>query len=373
MVCSFFTLIFFLFSFKTKGNLTKHEKSKSHYKKCLSTDGTFSSQGYDPNNSNQSDANNTEDNDSEDDCMDSDSADDNEMATSVDTESESVEKEIAQSLLDLSRATGSVIKDSPKSRKSNILIRHHNSSSSDSTADLPSSHSCSLLETPIDLTVKRKEDNLNERSPSKLKNVQVKSIGIVSEAQMWDPDSPAAGKACLNLTTVRNIAVESNVSLSASPELIDIKPEISTLHINPGPVHEKNATAIELKGNERSEISSISNSSQGAISAISPVASSSSKGAEKAPKLHQPWLPSQENSALPNDKHKTREPECSESRKEVSSEPVATISHSESPQAITVMEPRMDVDMANSKVMASVTIRPQAEFRPPSGAQALVK
>ncbi|ODN01093.1 Transcription factor HIVEP2 [Orchesella cincta] len=416
------------FSFKTKGNLTKHQKSKSHHKKCAGL-------GIHPESSTSlamtgpafsiSDTNTTDDNDTDDDDFDDNGDPDAETDSQDECEgdsmdgndngSESFEKEIAQSLLDLSKATirlpsaGSASSDyesggdrmkqkRPGFHFSSVIEESNSSIGSFTTGET------TVPETPIDLSVKPTKAPAptstgyeNESKRIKLeKNGLIKSVGVVREAEAWEPTED---EGCLNLKKVLNTESDSN---SEAPEIRipEVKTEVldyATERPYFGPRQRTESETSSCSGTNSIPAMGAATTTSAEpsvvrkrLSATSPPPSQhQSGGSSSSVKLHQPWLSPSE----PKDSNKKETDEVAAAPVEV--KPVNIISpdipkYNKAPSEESELPPRdvppntaqppaiesglSSVSSPNSKLFSGLSaIKPQAEFRQPSGPQALVK
>ncbi|CAL8143862.1 unnamed protein product [Orchesella dallaii] len=404
------------FSFKTKGNLTKHQKSKSHHKKCAglgihpesSTSLAMSGPAY-----SISDTNTTDDNDSDDDFDDNgdpdaetDSQDECEgdSIDGNDNGSESFEKEIAQSLLDLSKATirlpsaGSASSDyesggdrmkhkRPGFHYSSVIEESNSSIGSFTTGETI------VPETPIDLSVKPTKASSssvvyeNESKRIKLeKNGLIKSIGVVREAEAWEP-AEDEGSGCLNLKKVLNAESDSN---SEAPELRipEVKTEVVDYPIerpNFGPRQRTESETSSCSGTNSIPTMGAPVAAETVLSkgtpSTSPPPSQHQPGGSSSVKLHQPWLSPSETKEK---KEPGELPPVEVSPLNISPD-IPKCKAAEDvelpPRDVpsTALPPAIEsglsgVSSPNSKLFSGLSaIKPQAEFRQPSGPQALVK
>jgi hypothetical protein len=366
-----------------------------------------SSQSLAATGPNISDTNSDNDSDDDDDdCgdmdMDSDSQceDDADGASSVgnDNDSESVEKEIALSLLDLSSVSRLVSSASSSTTDTDWPLKDQQQKA------LPFSVNAMLeeqklpavdaSEAPIDLSLKSKPStsSSSSREPEakrfKLeKNGLVRSIGVVGEAQLWEPEE--VPNECLNLKKVlniRNSPVTVSAPVKASSDITLVR-EIKQEVLEPlceNPVASMNGHISDI-GRKRQD-SETSNSSV-ALPPISnersctPGSSNAQGPNNSAPvRLHQPWLSPPERGTKDSEKEAespspadvktsgaTLESTNNKLYEEAKSKAAAAASASTVDRATEVASP-------NSKLYTNfANLKPQAEFRQPSGAQALVK
>ncbi|XP_021948575.1 serine-rich adhesin for platelets isoform X2 [Folsomia candida] len=397
------------FSFKTKGNLTKHQKSKSHHKKCISMGiHPESVQSLASTGPNISDSNSENDSDDDEDEGDSDSqCDEGDGSPSTGTESECVEKEIALSLLDLSRMSQrpSESEWSKKQKRSSQLASAGEDLLTTSGANLVIKSTAEVNgETPMDLSVKPKSiahtstsfeavpssEEPEVKRPKLELNGFVKSIGLVSEAQSWEPEEELISKGSLDLKKVLNTSTESSTPLSIkrkpSPTVEAVVREIKQeIFDYPGETGDgRPPNGYVKRKRQDSENSNSSNSqihpvpSSTATSSSEPqqpgssaqvLGSVSTAGGSSAVRLHQPWLSPTEKKAL--------ETEGSNGKKKdgklVESIPPEKSSGSSTNIDVNGSASTPDVGDVTSPKGKTFATKPQAEFRQPSGAQAMVK
>lgn len=365
------------FSFKTKGNLTKHQKSKSHHKKCaglgIHPESSTSLAMIGPGAMAISDTNTTDDNESDDDDDDNGEDEGTDSQEEVDGEedsqvdvgsivptrtsgggggSESFEKEIAQSLLDLSKVAfnprvasqGSASGHSSSDYESgdgnqsgsskrptyafNAMLEDISSNSSGGSANGTEPATPNAAAAPMDLSVKpTAQQQLYEQSSKRIKlehkNGLVRTSLVVMEAEKWEPPedeeammgiaSGGGGDSdtkCLNLTKVLNnsafVATDDSNSgmMSASIQLPEVKREVMDYpepvgFSTPRPLFAGTAHLRQRQRTE-SETSSCSSVGGGTSSAsrsgrtppLMPPQQhpSPSNSASGSVKLHQPWL-----------------------------------------------------------------------------------
>lgn len=392
-----------------------------------------------------SDTNTTDDNESDDDYDDNgdpetDSQDEGEDSEDeVDSGSKSFEKEIAQSLLDLSKATvrlpsqGSASSDYESSNDVRLKINRSvypfgscvvEDISNSSVGSCTNADSNPAPEIPIDLSVKPittmtmpvprlQSPPISSESESKRikleKNGLIRAVGVVREAEAWEP-AEDEGSRCLNLKKVLN-----NPENGCNTDLPQLRiPEVKTEVVEfPANNSAEPRSLIGPRQRTESETSSCSTSGSliNTLPTIPPVTTEVAIERSKNPvntantsqqagisslisavKLHQPWL----SPSSPKDKKDPVEvpqveikpvslsPEAPKSSKPVDDNVeivpgmvvnvgVPTTSTTGPPSSLS--DSGLDgVSSPNSKLFSGLSgIKPRAEFRQPSGAQALVK
>ncbi|CAG7730339.1 unnamed protein product [Allacma fusca] len=424
------------FSFKTKGNLTKHQKSKSHHKKCLGL-------GIHPNSSRSlamigpqfSDTNDTDDSDDDDDngCDNGDTDSQDEMdgedmssSAEPDTlESHSVEKEIAQSLLDLSKISriptdcdaamddsSSKVLGFPIPSKvtniSSLTPERRNGYRNFPIDENSSSQESNTTEAPIDLSCRSNKPNSLEAESDfkKLKlerSPYIRSFGVVGEAQRWEPEEEFAITGCLNLKKVPNESSNCrNFSDTVNgydlsnhnggiPINVDVKPEIRSLNLNNNNIP-AGESSFDFKQKRRRESSTSSSCGDGFPSLLrqSPLQqptgpvnlqnSNNPNSSQKQPKLHQPWLSPQGPSKPPPDvvvkqdvDNFSKIPPPPVNGNILERKFLDTVEPTMLP-AVSLEQPRSGQMTSPTSMFSGVVgSKRQAEFREPSGPQALVK
>ncbi len=316
--------------------MTKHQKSKSHHKKCIGL-------GIHPNSSRSlemtgpiSDSNDedgdSDDEDDEDDKDETDSNDDDE-SYNIEAETDRFEKEIAMSLLDLSQMHRfpDELQRAPVREPVSTATTTTTATVASSNSPLPmpilpapdnndSSLDLDEVDAPIDLSVKPISSRPHSLSPVPLplllqepqmkrikldtRNglVSVKSMEIVGEAQRWEPEEDFLRNGCLNLTKVRNVDIDVG---EEKPE--PVQPNLALVKIErdecstPEPADQEKAQDFEYEIKKRRRSSSPgpgSNNGPGEPSANSTTSASSDSKATPASsnpparpqRLHQPWL-----------------------------------------------------------------------------------
>ena len=370
-----------------------------------------------------SDGNSTDESDDEEDNGvyngDTDSQDEidaDDMSSSAEpenTESHSFEKEIAQSLLDLSnigRVSSAAPREEPKPIDSTLKMTHPQS-----RADRPngfrlpvvdesssSQESCNA-EVPIDLSCRSKtsnEVNSDEKRFKLDKNMYIRSFGVVSEAQKWEPEEEFMVTGCLNLKKVPNDnnAKSGSSSTNHTSSFLringtvmnppDVKPEVRTLNISSN-IRETTPSPYEFQlGKRKREPSTSSNCSEPMSFSHSPKQQKSSglplplmnsgQTPLKPQKLHQPWLSPEESkfSAEVVIKQDVDSLRRSPSVDNYEQKVLDSCDLNREPGLLTTVEPQRPAPplSPNAKVFPTlVGLKPQAEFREPSGPQALVK
>lgn len=338
-----------------------------------------------------------DDDDKDDDESDSQVDDDANSSVENDNDNESVEKEIALSLLDLSRMSRMDVGFDNNSARSKHQIPSQplafsvNSMLEESSTISVQSNS---TEAPIDLSVKAKPLKVivnEEPEPKRLKverNGFVRSVGVVGEAQLWEPEEELMSNGCLNLKKVLNTGSPGSSKQNIPEEIPltrEIKQEVIEFPVET-PERLRNGHQSEFaRKRQESETSNCSTSVLPPVQTpvVAPASASTTRESpspaatsNSAPvKLHQPWLSSPDKNNKDSDKEMDIE-------SDIKVGPVSL----ERPGADTLEDIIVkaggghssnlptEITSPNSKLFSSLSgLRPQAEFRQPSGAQALVK
>lgn len=336
------------------------------------------------------DSNSENDSDDDDDDMDSDSqGEEADGSPSPGNDSESVEKEIALSLLDLSRMSRRPSECDNETRK--IEKPTVSSPARNPMQQIPSSESAENLgpEAPMDLTVRSKPTPVsnfsnikrnNEEPESKRIKLDVNGLAlakssIVAEAQRWEPQEQGFNlKKILNTGANGRVLAHSSQTQQTAEVLISLNREIKQEVLDyPGEAYDSNVVRkcngfgsdiSRKRQDSEASVSSFGSVGGNAVSndAQQPGTSRGRSVTPPPPRLHQPWLsPAEKKSLEAENKRETVE----EKGSKVSNDQIEKLElHSiEGPVQV------------NGKVFppAHIAGKPQAEFRQPSGAQALVK
>ena len=334
-------------------------------------------------------------------------------------ESHSFEKEIAQSLLDLSnigRVSSAAPREVVESKATDSATKMNHSQSRTERPNgfrLPvtvvddnssSQESCNV-EAPMDLSCRGKTSSESDGDAKRFKldkNTYIRSFGVVSEAQKWEPEEEFMVTGCLNLKKVPNDNnnVKGGSSSSSNPingflrvngavmNPPDVKPEVRTLNLNNN-ICEKSSSPYDFQlAKRKREPSTSSNCSESMSFAHSPKQQKSSglqlssmtagQAPPKPQRLHQPWLSPEEPKCsaeviIKQDVDSLRRSPSVDSYEQ---KVLDSCDLNREPGLLATVEPQRPVPplSPSAKLFPGLAgLKPQAEFREPSGPQALVK